>query len=111
MPRHDETQLINVLLDDVGRPRGQAEDDNLAGLMVGDVGIMLEFQIDGFLSAAAVPTSRERSDFAFFFFEFKVEDFMVDGVRVGIVLKAGGSTVNSYLVIVSYVPNVIRKLC
>ena len=66
----------------------------MVGLMVGDVGVPLEFQIDGFFDVAAVLTTSERSEFAFFFFEFEVKDFMADDVRVGIVLKAGGSTVS-----------------
>ena len=64
----------------------------MVGLIVGDVGVPPEFQINGFFGAAAVLTTSERSNLAFFFFEVKVEDFMVDDVRVGIVLKAGGST-------------------
>ena len=94
LPRRDEIRLFDFLLDNVNRPRGQAEDDNLVGLMVGDISVPLEFQINRFLGAAAVPTTCERSNFAFFFFEFEVEDFMVDDLRVGIILKAGGSTVS-----------------
>ena len=82
------------MLDSVDRPCGQAEDGTLVGLMVGDVGVSPEFQLDGFLGAAVVPTTRECSGVASFVFEFEVEDFMVDDFRVGIVLKAGGSTVS-----------------
>ena len=94
LPRRNKPWLVHFLLDDVDCPCGQAEDDKLVGLMVGDVGVPLEFQIDGFFDVAAVLTTSERSEFAFFFFEFEVKDFMADDVRVGIVLKAGGSTVS-----------------
>ena len=66
----------------------------MVSLIVGDVDVPLEVQIDRFLGAAAVLTTSERSDFAFFFFEFRVDNFVVDDVRVGIVLKAGSSTVS-----------------
>jgi hypothetical protein len=85
--RRNETRLVDFLLDGVDHPRGQAEDDNLVGLMVGDISVPLEFQINRFLGVATVPTTRERSDFACFSFEFEVEDFMVDDLRVGIVLN------------------------
>ena len=57
--------------------------------MVRDVRVPLELQIDGFFNAATVLTTNERSNLAFFFFEFEVNDFMVDDVRIGIFLKAG----------------------
>ena len=94
LPRRNESWLVDFLLDDVNHPREQAENDNLVGLIVGDVGVPLEFWIDGFFGAVAVLTSSEHSDFAFFFFGFKVKDFMVDDVRVDIVFKADGSTVS-----------------
>ena len=93
MSQRDNLRLVDFLLDNVDCPSGQEENDNLVGLMVGDVGMPLKFGIYGFLGAATVPTTSERSDSAFFFFfEFEVEDLMVDDTRVGIVLKAGGST-------------------
>ena len=102
LPRRNKTWPVDFFLDNIDRPRGRAEDDNLVGLLVGDVGVPLEFQIDGFLGTAAVLTTRERSDFAFFSFEFKVEDSMVDDLRVGKPAVAQ---------LVSCVPNVIRKFC
>ena len=94
LPQRNNPQLVNLLLEDVDHLRGWAEADNAVGLMVRNVGVPLEFRIDGFLDTAAVLTTSEHFKLAFFFFEFKVDDFMVNYARIGIFLKAGGSTVD-----------------
>ena len=63
--------------------------------MVKDVWVPLGFRIDGFLDAATVLMANERSKLAFFFFfEFETDIFMVDDVRIDIILKANGSIVD-----------------
>ena len=52
----------------------------MVGLMVRNVGVPLEFRIDGFLDTAAVLTTSEHFKLAFFFFVLESDDFMVDDV-------------------------------
>ena len=87
LPRCDKPRLVISLLEDVDRSRGHAEDDNLVGLMAKNVRVPLEFQIDGFSDTTTVLTTNERSKLAFFVSEFKVDNFMADGVRIYIFLR------------------------
>ena len=91
--RRKKPWLVNFLSEAGDCPRWQVEDNNLVGLRVTDIAVLLGFRIDKVFDADAVLTISERSALTLFFFELEFYGFMVDDVQVGTFVKADGSIV------------------